>query len=90
MFQSRSKNQNDYVVHKLNKLEVDVARIKMTVAEDRKVFREVKTGFDEMKHAIMKFITSHTGYASYTYIKIHFLFNIFTPHSNTYIFGLHI
>ena len=52
----------------MNKLEVDVAeikvevaKIKMTMVEDWKVFGEVKIGFDEMKHAILKFIASHTN-----------------------------
>ena len=37
-------------------------------------------------HMVNSQINTHTRYASYTCIKIHFLFNIFTPHSNTYIF----
>ena len=58
-----------------------------------------------MKHAIMKFITSHTNftfsqsYGEFSYQRSHsvcklymyqntnFLFNIFTSHSNTYIFS---
>lgn len=38
-------------------------------------------------HMVNSHINVHTRYASYTCIKIHFLFNIFTSHSNTYIFG---
>ena len=42
-------------------IKTEIVEIKMVVVENRKVLEEVKAGFDEMKHAIMTFFTSHTN-----------------------------
>lgn len=56
---------------------MEVAEINMAMAEDRKLFSEMKTGFDEMKHAVMTFIASHTNstfpqsYGEFSYRRSH-------------------
>ncbi|KAK9191256.1 hypothetical protein WN943_019868 [Citrus x changshan-huyou] len=66
---------------------VEVAKIKMTMVEDWKVFGEVKIGFDEMKHAILKFIASHTNstfmqsYGKFSYQHSHSICKLY-KHQN--------